>query len=162
MMLMLQAYKNTRKDYMKLFLLKDVPNVGMAHEMVNVSDGFARNFLLPQHVALEVTPHNEASLRGRMRVVEKRKEVIVSKTSMLAEKIKSLKLTLKAKVHDGDKLYGAVAASDIVDLLSDAGVRVAKNQIIFDKAIKTKGNHTVIVKLSNTLQPSFSLKVVAE
>jgi large subunit ribosomal protein L9 len=147
---------------MKLFLLKDIPNLGMAHEMVDVSDGFARNFLLPRQVALEVTPHNETALRRRMRVVERRKEVVVSKTSLLAEKIKSLKLTLKAKVHDGDKLYGAIAASDIVDLLAAEGVRVAKNQIIFDKAIKTKGMHTIVVKLSNTLQPSFSLKVVAE
>jgi large subunit ribosomal protein L9 len=147
---------------MKLFLLKDVLNVGMAHEIVDVSDGFARNFLLPQQAALEVTPHNETALRGRIRVVERRKEVIVSKTSLLAEKIKSLKLTLKAKVHDGDKLYGAIGASDIVDLLAVEGVRVAKNQIILDKAIKTKGVHTVVVKLSNTLQPSFPLKVVAE
>jgi len=144
---------------MKLFLIKDVPGVGMANQVVTVSDGFARNFLLPKNIAIEVTPHNEESLCARTRVIEKNKEVVVSKTSLLAEKIKSLKLTLKAKVHDGDKLYGAVASSDIVDLLAAEGIRVVKNQIIFDKAIKTKGVHSVTVKLSNTLKPTFSLKI---
>jgi len=147
---------------MKVFLLKDIENVGMAHEIVTVSDGFARNFLLPRSAAVEVTARNEASLKGRIRVVEHRKEVIASKTSMLAEKIKSLKVTLKAKIHDGDRLYGAVNASDVVDVLAQEGVHVGKSQIIFDKSIKTKGLHTVTVKLSNTLKPSFSLKIVAE
>lgn len=147
---------------MKVFLLKDVENVGLAHEMIKVSDGYAINFLFPHKLAVEVTPANEAGLLKRIKVVENRKEVVLTKTSMLAEKIKGLKLVFKSKVHNGEKLYGAVSACDIVDLLAEQGVSVSKNQIMFEKTIKTKGAHSVTIKLSNALQPTFTLKVVAE
>ena len=75
---------------MKIFLLKDVQNVGLAGEMVKVSDGFAKNFLLPQKIGIQVTPSNEADFKKRLQVVEVRKEIIQTKTSSLAEKIKSL------------------------------------------------------------------------
>ena len=147
---------------MKVFLLKDVQGVGLAGEIIKVSDGYATNFLFPRQLALEITPANEQGILKRMRVVENRKEVIVTKTSILAEKIKSLKLVLKAKIHDGEKLYGAVAACDIVELLAAQGVSVAKNQVMFEKTIKTKGTHPITIKLSNSLQPTCTLKVVAE
>ena len=81
---------------------------------------------------------------------------------MLAEKIGSLKLILKKKAHDEGHLYGAVSASEIVDLLAKEGVKVAKNQIVFDKAIKDKGTHEITIKLSNSLQPKITLKVVSD
>jgi large subunit ribosomal protein L9 len=147
---------------MKVFLLQDIPQVGMAGEIITVADGYAMNFLFPRKYAVEVTPHNEKGLLAKQRVVEHRKEVVVSKTSMLAEKIKGLKAVLKAKVHDGGRLYGAVSAQDVVTLLAHEGIKVSKNQVLFDKSIKAKGLHSVVIKLSNSLQPSLSLKVVAE
>jgi large subunit ribosomal protein L9 len=113
-------------------------------------------------LALEVTKSNEDGLKKRMCTFERRDEVVASKTSILAERIKTLKPVLKAKIHDGEKLYASVNAQDVLTLLALEGVKVAKNQVIFEKTIKTKGSHSVIIKLSNTLQPSFILKVVAE
>ncbi len=147
---------------MKVFLLKDIEKIGMAGEFVKVSDGFAANFLFPRKLAVAVTPENEVSLKQRVKVVEKRKEVIESKTSMLAEKIKSLTVVLKRKIHDNDKLYGSVAPHEIVDALAEKGVSVSKNQIKFDKPIKSKGLHTVTIKLSSKLQPLLTVKVVPE
>jgi len=147
---------------MKVFLLKDVENVGCANEVIKVSDGYATNFLFPRQLAVEVTPANEVGLLKRIKVVANRKEVVLTKTSLLAEKIKGLKLVFTSKVHDGERLYGAVSACDIVDLLAAQGVSVSKNQIMFEKTIKTKGSHPVTIKLSNALQPTFTLKVVAE
>lgn len=148
---------------MKIFLLKDVPQVGMAGEIITVADGYAQNFLLPRKYGVEVTAHNEKGLLSRVRVIEHRKEVVATKTSMLAEKIKGLKPILKAKVHDGGRLYGAVAPHEIVELLAHEGVKISKNQVIFnEKSIKTQGVHPVTIKLSNSLQPVFSLKVVPE
>lgn len=147
---------------MKVFLRKDVERVGLAGEIIKVKDGFAQNYLFPQGLAIAITPENEASFRARARVVEKRKEVVESKTSMLAEKIKSVEVKLKKKMHDDERLYGSVSAGEVADLLSEKGIKVSKNQIIFDKSIKEKGSYKVTVKLSSKLQPQFTLRVIAE
>ena len=147
---------------MKVFLLKDVEHVGMAEQIITVADGYAHNFLIPRKLAVEVTAINESGLMNRIKQGDQRKEVIASKTSMLAERIKGLKPTLKAKVHDNDRLYGAVSEKDIAAALADLGVRVTPRQVIIERKIVTKGLHPVKVKLSNTLQPTFTLKVVSE
>ncbi len=147
---------------MKVFLLKDVEKVGMAGEIISVSDGYGHNFLFPRKLAVEVTAANEASFKNRLKVIEKRTEVLESKTSMLAEKIKATILTLKRKVHDGEKLYGAISSSDIVDLLGEKGISISKSQVMLDKAIKKSGSHTITIKLSSRLQPTVTLKIVPE
>lgn len=147
---------------MKVFLLKDVEKVGCAGEMIKVTDGFAANFLFPKKLAVEITPLNEKAYLNRIKVIAKREEVVASKTSMLAEKIKGIQLVLKRKMHDGEKLYGALTEAEIVDALKEQGVSVSKSQVIFDKSIKSKGVHTVTIKLSSQLQPQVSIKVVAE
>ena len=147
---------------MKVYLLKSIENVGAEHEIVKVSDGYGDNYLLPRKLAIKITPENEALYLKKVKVVEHRKEVISSKTSLLAEKIKSLKLTLKRKMHDDGKLYASVNANEIVDLLAKEGVAVARNQVIMEKAIKEKGLFDVVVKLTSQLQPKIQLKVIAE
>jgi large subunit ribosomal protein L9 len=152
---------------MKVFLVKDVEKVGMAGEIVQVSDGFAANFLFPRKLAVEVTAANQAGFSRRTKTIEKRQEVISSKTSMLAEKIKAAKIVLTSKVHKGkdgepDELYGALREGLVVDALANEGIAIAKNQVAFDKPIKTTGVHLVTIKLSNKLQPKLTVKVIAE
>lgn len=147
---------------MKVLLLKDVINVGMAGTIVSVADGYAQNFLFPRKLAREVTKENEAGATHIVREAQQRKEIIATKTSMLAERIKSLTITLRCKMHDGDRLYGAVHATDLMPLLANEGISVSKNQIVFEKVIKTKGAHQVTIKLSNTLRPSFTLKIIPQ
>lgn len=147
---------------MKVYLLKDVERVGMAGQMIKVTDGYAQNFLFPRKLALQVTADNEASFVQKIQVFAKQKEVVATKTSMLAERIKQIELKIKRKLAEGDKLYGAISAGDIVELLAKEGVVVAKNQIELDKAIKTKGTHEFTVKLSSTLKPTCTIKVIAE
>jgi large subunit ribosomal protein L9 len=147
---------------MKVYLLKDVPKIGMAGEVLKVADGFGQNFLLPRKLAVEVTAQNESFYAQREKIVEHRKEVVATKTSMLAEKIGSLKLTLKRKMHDDGKLYGAVNALEIVDLLAEKGISVSKSQIDLDKSIKTKGSYEVTIKLSSSLKPTIKLTIIPE
>ena len=151
-----------RGDIMKVFLLKDIEKVGMAGEIIKVTEGHARNFLVPRKLALIVTPENEKQYLTRVKTVEHRQEVISSKTSILAERIKALTITLKRKTHDGEKLYAAVSAGEIADLLGLQGISVNKSQILHDKAIKTQGKHEVTVKLTSKLQPVFTLTVLSE
>lgn len=146
---------------MKVYLLKDVEKVGLAGEIIKVTDGYAQNFLFPKKLAVQITPANERFYLDRVRKVENRKEVIATETSMLSEKIKSASLELKRKTHDSGKLYASVGAHEVVDLLAEKGISVAKSQVHFDKTIKTTGIYDVVIKLSSRLQPALKLKVVA-
>ncbi|MEX0849355.1 MAG: 50S ribosomal protein L9 [Candidatus Dependentiae bacterium] len=147
---------------MRIFLLKDIEKIGLEGEIVRVKDGFGSNYLVPRKLGIEVTPKNEHQFLNRVKNVEHRKEAIASKTSMLAEKIKSLRIKIKHKAHDEGKLFGAVSPNEVVESLAEKGISVSKSQIDFGKSIKTTGTYDVKVKLSSKLQPSFSLVVVAE
>ena len=107
-------------------------------------------------------PETAIELIQKQMNVEHRKEVVSSQSSMLAEKIKSLRASLKRKMHDDGQLYGSVNRSEIVELLKKYSISVAKNQIIIPKQIKSKGTFDVTVKLSSKLQPTMKLTVVSE
>lgn len=147
---------------MKVLLTKDIVQVGMAGDIVTVTEGYFRNYLLPHKLAIEVNERNELYIKNKMNVVERKKEAIETQTSMLAERIKSTQLVLKRKMHDDGKLYGAVNAHEVVDLLAEKGIKVGKSQIEFPKTIKEKGMFDVTIKLSSRLKPTLTLKVVAE
>ena len=147
---------------MKVFLRKDIEKVGMAGEIIKVQDGYARNFLFPRGAATEITPENEAYYQGKVTKVEHRKEVVATKTSMLAERINAMSITLKRKMHDDGKLYGAVGASEIVDELAKDGISITKNQVLFTKSIKSKGTFEVTIKLTSSLKPKIKIIVVPE
>lgn len=147
---------------MKVFLLKNVERIGMAGEIIKVSDGYATNYLIPNKLGIEVNEQNEHSFKLREKKIEKRKEVVATQTSMLAEKISSLIIVIKRKLHDDGKLYGALSLAEIVDALAEKSISVAKNQIDMPKAIKEKGTHEVTIRLSSRLQPKVTVKVVSE
>ena len=146
----------------KIFLKSDVLNVGMAGEIVSVSEGFATNYLVPRKLGIRVTPNSEGEFQKRLQKIEKREEVIKSKSSMLAERIKSLQLTVSAKMHADGKLYGTIRPQQIMDELSKHGIAISKSMVIFNKQIKEKGSHQVTIKLSSNLQPAVTVKVVPE
>ena len=144
---------------MKVFLLKNVERIGIAGEIIKVADGYAKNFLFPHKLGVEVKPENEKFYEQRVKQVENRKEVVSSQTSMLSEQINGKKFVLKKKVHDDNKLYAAVNASEVVEILLASGIKVGKSQIIFDKSIKSIGTFPVTIKLSSRLQPVINLQV---
>lgn len=147
---------------MKVYLLKDVESVGMAGEVLKVKEGYGLNFLIPRKLAVKITSKNEAFYAARTKTVEHRKEVIASKTSMLGEKIKTLNLSLKRKMHDDGKLYGSISPAEIVDLLAQEGIAISKSQVKFTKNIKEKGEFTVDIKLTSKLKSALSLKIIPE
>ncbi len=147
---------------MQIFLKKDVEKVGMAGEILKVSDGFARNFLFPKNLAVEITSQNKDFYQKQVKEVEHRKDVISTQTSMLGERIGSITLKLKRKMHDDGKLYGAVSQAEIVDALAQEGVNVSKNKIILGKSIKSKGTHEATIKLTARLQPRIKIVILPE
>jgi len=147
---------------MEVYLRKDVEKIGLAGEIIKVGDGFARNFLIPQGLAVEITSHNKSQYISKIRKVENRKEVIASQTSMFAEKLSTVSLTLKRKMHDDGQLYGSINASEVVDALAEKGISITKSQVEFDKSIKSKGAFKVYIKLTTKLRPSITVTVISE
>src|SRR3989338_9552930 len=107
---------------MKVFLLQNIEKVGIAGEILNVSEGYAQNFLFPRKLAMKVTDGNKEFFEKRAKTVEHRKEVVETETSMLSERIKDLSITLKKKIHDDNRLYAAINPSDIVEALAEQNV----------------------------------------
>ena len=146
---------------MKVFLLKDIENVGMAGQIVNVTDGFAANFLFPKKLAQKVMPGAEQFFAQKVKKAEVDAQVLSSKVAMLAERLKTTNLIIKKRVHDDGKLYGSVSADEIVDALKAKSFAVNKKQVVIDKAIRTIGDHKVTIKLSSKLTPEVSVTVAA-
>ena len=147
---------------MEVFLRKDVPKIGLEGEIIKVGDGFARNYLIPKGLAVEITEHNKNQYLLKIRKVQNRKEVLASETSMFADKLASITIILRRKMHDDGKLYGAVTALEIVEAFAKEGINISKNQVIFDKTIKEKGTFKVTIKLTARLKPQITLNIISE
>lgn len=147
---------------MQVFLKKDIERVGLKGEIIKVNTGYARNFLIPRGHAVEITTANKAEFEKKALQVDNRKKVIETETSMLAEKISQLSVTIQRKLHDDGKLYGALNTQEIVDAFSAKGITVSKSQVKIDKSIKSKGSHKVTIKLSSRLQPQVTVNVISE
>ncbi len=147
---------------MNVYMLKDVENVGMAGQIVKVTDGYAINYLIPKKLALQVTAANEAFFKSKIKRVELDKKALTSKIEMLAERIRNLHLTIKKRIHDDEKLYGSISADEIIELLKEKDISVSKKQVEFPKAIKKVGEHKVTIKLSSKIKPQLTLKVIAK
>lgn len=149
-------------DSMKVYMLKDVERIGMAGQIISVSDGYGTNFLLPRKLAVEVTEGNLAFYQQKKIKEQVVAEVLNSKIAMVAERIKTLQVSIKERVHDDGKLYGAISSDEIVDLLKAKDISINKKQVEFDKSIKSVGEHKVTIRLSSKLKPQLTVKVEAE
>ena len=147
---------------MKVYLLKDVEKVGMAGQVITVSDGYATNFLFPRKLAKEVTSNEDKFFANKAVKVQVATEVLNNKISMLAERVKTIKVTIKRKAHDNGKLYGSVGQDDVVELLKEKEIVVNRKQVEIEKAIRTIGDHQVCIRFSSKLRPAFTLKVIEE
>lgn len=144
-----------------VFLLQDVPKIGKQGEIISVKIGYANNFLVVQKLGTVINSHNEKELIEKQKALTKQKEIVVSKTSSIAERIKDLVIKLEKVTHDGNKLYGSVNAVEILELLAKEGIKVNKSQIEMPaKSIKTEGTYDIVIKLTTQLKPHFKLKVI--
>ncbi|MCF7800048.1 50S ribosomal protein L9 [Candidatus Babeliales bacterium] len=146
---------------MQVYMLKDVEKLGMAGQIIKVSDGYATNFLIPRKLAIKIGEQDLAFFKTKEKKVVADKQVLSSKAAMLAEKIKNMHLTIKKKAHDEGKLYGSISPDEIVDLLKEKEIVINRKQVEFPKAVRSVGDYSVIIKLSSKLKPEFLLKVVA-
>ncbi len=133
---------------MKVILKADVKGVGKKDEIINASDGYARNFLFPKKLAVEATPGNLKSHELIMKKEADKKAAELAEAKKLAEKIGTLTVNLKVKTGDNGKVFGSVTAKDIAEgLEKEHGIKVDKKKVDIKDSIKTIGVYTVEVKV---------------
>lgn len=145
---------------MKVILFDHVKGVGRQGDLVNVSEGYFRNFLKPKNLAEEATP---AALKRYEKMQKKAVELAAQKVAdaqELADKIKDIQFTVKAKAGSGDKLFGAVTTTDIAKALEDGGFTIDKKAIDTPEAIKTLGLHKAYLKIHTEVTAEITINVV--
>ncbi len=147
---------------MKVILQQTVEKLGAAGEVVEVADGYARNYLLPRRLALPATPGNLRQLerlRARLARLEAEQR---SDAERLAQQLSSLTLTIARKAGQNDQLFGSVTAADIAEALAAQGVTVDRRKIQLAEPIKLIGEYEVPVRLHGAVTATVRVVVVRE
>lgn len=148
---------------MKVILIKDVKGSGKKGDVLNVADGYARNYLIGKGFALEATQKNLNDLQGKKSSEQHKKDVEIADNKALVEKIKDKDVVIKAKAGQGGKLFGAVTASTVSDeIKKQYGVDVEKKKIALSSDIKSYGDFSAAIKLSHGISCNIKIKVVEE
>lgn len=133
---------------MKVILLEDVKSLGKKGQIVNVNDGYARNFILPKKLGLEATSKNLNDLKLQNANKEKLAQEALDAAKELAAKLEAGKVVLSIKTGEGGKAFGSVSSKEIAtEVKNQMGYEIDKKKIQLKDAIKTLGTHTVPVKL---------------
>lgn len=149
--------------FMKVILQKDVKALGKKGEVVEVSEGYAKNFLLKGKLAIEANAKNMNVLKTQEGSKMYKRERDFEEAQKLAEKMKDMKLQFKVKAGEGGKLFGSVTAKDISDkLLSVYKIETDKKKVYLDDAIKTAGVTMVEIKLFEGVIAKIKVEVTAE
>lgn len=147
---------------MKLILTSEVPNLGAPGDVVEVKDGYGRNFLLPQGFAIAWTKGGEKQVATIKRARSAREIRDLGHAGEVKTQLEGLKVTLAARAGQGGRLFGSVTATEIVDAVKAAGGPLLdKRKIELTGPIKTTGGHAVQIKLHSNVTAKFTLNVVA-
>ena len=130
--------------------------------MVEVRDGYARNYLLPKKLAVVASEKNIRQLEHDRRVIAAHQAKMRASATAIAQKLEQVALTIARKVGDQDKLYGSVTALDIADALSEKGVRIDRRALVMPEPIKAIGQFEIDVRLHHDVTGKVKLEVVAE
>lgn len=144
---------------MKVILQKDVKDVGKVGDLVNVSEGFARNFLFPRKLAAVATENRVKEYEHLKRVAEAKKKKAVAERQELLGKINGVAVKFKMAAAESDKIFGSVTTADISKELEKQGYSVDRRDIHLDEQIKVLGNHKATVRLGDGLEASIQISV---
>ena len=145
---------------MDVILLKDVDNLGTAGDVVKVKPGFARNYLVPQGIALRASKQNLAISEERKRVIRNRAGKAQKVYMVLSNSITKTELTIEVQVGEEERMFGSVTSQDIHQALLDKGISVDKHAIQLEEPIKALGVYNVPVKVTPDLIPELKLYVI--
>lgn len=148
---------------MEIILKKDVEKLGFADDLVSVKNGYGRNFLIPQGLAVLATPSAKKVLAENLKQRAYKEKKIVDEAKQLAEKAKDLEIKLTSKTGAGDKLFGSITAADLKDELAKHEVDIDKKYItILGGNIKRLGQYEAKLRFHRDVILDFTFEVIAE
>ena len=147
---------------MKVILLKDIEALGSAGEVVEVKNGYGRNFLIPRNEALVATAANMAQFESRRKQQETLAERDRRAAEALAKKLETESITAQVKVGEEDRLFGSVTAQNIAELLDEKGYEIDRRAIHLEDSIRELGVYNVEVRLHPEVAAAIKLWVVKE
>lgn len=147
---------------MKLILKETIETLGIIGSEVEVADGYARNYLLPQGKAILDTPQNRKALeqekaKFELQIAKERKIA-----EEMAEKLKDVSCTIAAKVAEENRLYGSVTIHDIIEELAKQNIEVEKRMVLLTEPIKEIGTYNVPIRVYKEVEPEITVTVIAE
>ncbi|HQA60256.1 MAG: 50S ribosomal protein L9 [Tepidanaerobacteraceae bacterium] len=146
---------------MKVILLEDVKKLGKKGDLIEVADGYARNYLLPRNLAREATEGGIKQLKQEKAALENKKRKERQQAQALAAKLSEMTVTLKVKSGEQGKLFGSVTSKDISEALKEQhDIEVDRRKIELQEPIKSLGNYEVDIKLAPGIDAKLKVKIV--
>lgn len=148
---------------MKVILKEDIKGVGKKDEIINASDGYARNFLFPKNLAVEANKENMAKLKAKEQSNAYKKEQEKQEAQKVEEQIGKIMLTIEVKAGENGKVFGGVSSKEIADILQNShNIIVDKKKIDLKETIKELGLKTINIKLYEGVIAKLKINVVSE
>ena len=148
---------------MKVILKADIKGVGKKDEVINASDGYARNFLFPKNLAVEANKENMSKLKAKQDSVKFQKNLEKEEAMKIADKLSKILLKIKVKAGENGKIFGGVSAKEIAqELTKQYSIEVDKKKIDLKETIKTLGVHNVQIKLFEGVIGNLRIDVISE
>lgn len=145
---------------MKIILKENIEKLGDKNEIVNVKDGYARNYLFPKNLALKATKSNVNVIKELDRVKEKKENSVIRTAQKLADKLKNISITVSTEAGEDEKIFGSVTTQQIAELLDEKGFKIDKHQIIIETPIKNLGVFNISIKIHKEITAEVKLWVV--
>ena len=146
---------------MKIILLQDIKGVGKKDEVINASDGYARNFLLPKKMGVEANAENMSKLKAKQDSNQYKKSVEKEKAEKIAEKLKNITLKISVKSGENQKIFGSITAKEIAENLKEQyKIEIDKKKIDLKEPSKVLGVTTVSIKLFEGVVGSLKVQVL--
>lgn len=137
---------------MKVILLADVKKQGKKDQIINVSDGYAKNYLIKNGLAVQATETSTKRLEKELDIRKKEEEAYIEECKKLAEKLKKIEIVIKVKTGEQDKVFGTVSSKQICEELKRVGVDIDKKKICVTYPIDTLGTHNVKIALHKKVE----------
>jgi large subunit ribosomal protein L9 len=147
---------------MKLILKQDVANVGDRGEIVEVKDGYGRNFLIPQGLATFASKSAIKSSENEEKQVAKKRELDIKNAEKLAEKISATSITIPVKAGEDGKIFGTITTQQIADALAEKGLEIDRRKITISSEVKALGEYVAVIALTSSIKPELKVWVVKE
>jgi len=147
---------------MKVILKADIKGVGKKDEVINASDGYARNFLLPKNLAVEATPENMQKLNSQNQAKQYRKDVEKEQAEAIAKKLESITVEIKVQAGENGKIFGSVSSKEVAENLEKQyKIIIDKKKIEIKEPIKVLGTRTIEARLFEGVTGKIKINVVS-